>query len=204
MEIRHLSDRLTETDSFFIQSRVSNIMRKSHPLVTKQINSKIEADLSNADSTNALPNPLSTSNYAYVTLISGIDKSFRYRGFLYNAILMRKSLRDLGSSADFIALIGYSEKNNSLFMEDMNLLKSHGIILHELPRLLDEHFPLSFAEMALLKITPWSFTHYERVQFFDGDVLPTKNMDCFFSLDYNSFTIGAVSPLNSGKFVNVT
>jgi alpha-N-acetylglucosamine transferase len=53
--------------------------------------------------------------------------------------------------------------------------------------------------MALLKVTPWSFTQYDRVQFFDGDVMPYKNMDCFFKLNHNSFTVGAVSPLNSGR-----
>jgi len=62
---------------------------------------------------------------------------------------------------------------------------------------------LGFAEMALLKITPWSFTHYKRIQFLDGDVMPTKNMDCFFQLNMNTYTIGAASPLNSGWYLAV-
>lgn len=33
--------------------------------------------------------------------------------------------------------------------------------------------------------------------------MPTKNMDCFFNLDVNSFTIGAVSPLNSGWYLAI-
>ena len=48
-----------------------------------------------------------------------------------------------------------------------------------------------------------SFTTYKRIQFFDGDVMPLKNMDCFFNLDVNTFTIGAVSPLNSGWYVAI-
>jgi hypothetical protein len=57
--------------------------------------------------------------------------------------------------------------------------------------------------MALLKITPYSFTQYKRIQFLDGDVMPTKNMDCFFEIDRNAFTVGAVSPLNSGWYLAV-
>ena len=33
--------------------------------------------------------------------------------------------------------------------------------------------------------------------------MPVKNMDCFFKLDVNTFTIGAVSPLNSGWYVAI-
>lgn len=150
-----------------------------------------------------LPNPPQKSRFAYVTLISGIDRKYKYRGFLYNALIMHRSLEAQGSTADFIAMIGYSENDTSPFVEDMNMLKAHGIIIHELPRLVDPSYPLRFAEMALLKITPYSFTQYEKVQFFDGDVMPTKNMDCFFNMPYNAFTIGAVSPLNSGWYLAI-
>lgn len=162
---------------------------------------KITAVLVN--SKKELDNPPQKSRFAYVTLISGIDRKFKYRGFLYNALIMRRSLEAQGSTADFIAMIGYSENDTTPFIPDINLLKSHGIIVHVLPRLVDPKHPLRFAEMALLKITPYSFIHYEKVQFFDGDVMPTKNMDCFFQLPYNAFTIGAVSPLNSGWFLAI-
>jgi len=148
-------------------------------------------------------NPQQNSPYAYLTLISGIDSKFRYRGFLYNALIMRKALHDLGSTADFIALVGYSEKDITPFQEDIELLRSNGIITFTLPRLLDEEHALGFAEMALLKITPFSLTQYKKVQFLDGDVMPTRNMDCFFNLDKNTFTVGAVSPLNSGWYLGI-
>ena len=148
-------------------------------------------------------NPKQNSKYAYVTLISGIDKSFKYRGFLYNALIMKKSLADAGSLADFIALIGFSDADTAPFEQDMNLLRQKGIITYMLPRLVHDSHKLSFAEMALLKITPWSFTQYRKVQFFDGDVMPTRNMDCFFLLPSNTFTIGAVSPLNSGWYLAI-
>lgn len=97
------------------------------------------------------------SEYAYVTLISGIDASFRYRGFLYNALIMKRALKLDGSTADFIALIGYNQNDTTPFWSDIDLLTTHGIIVNELPRLLDPALPLSFAEMALLKITPWYY-----------------------------------------------
>lgn len=36
------------------------------------------------------------SRFAYVTLLSGIDLSYRYRGFLYNVLIMRRALDELG------------------------------------------------------------------------------------------------------------
>jgi hypothetical protein len=152
---------------------------------------------------NKIENPVQNSKFAYVTLISGIDSSMKYRGFLYNSLIMKKSLANLGSSADFVALIGYSERNTNLFQQDIDLLKYNGIIVHELPRFINESYKLTFAEMALLKITPWSFTHYDRIQFLDGDVMPTQSMDCFFQLNQNTFTVGAASPLNSGWYLAV-
>lgn len=141
-------------------------------------------------------------NNAYVTLLSGIDDSFRYRGFLYNVMIMRKALLQYRSRADFVVMVGFRECNNtSIFESDLDLLRQQGIIIHVLPRWTHEQHDLTFAEMALLKITPWSFTQYEKVQFFDGDVMPTSNMDCFFELTFNSFTAGAVSPLNSGWYL---
>jgi len=148
-------------------------------------------------------NPPQASRYAYLTLISGIDSRFRYRGFLYNALIMKRALVQLKSRADFVAMIGFSEADISPFQSDIDLLKSHGIIVFVLPRLIHGSHALNFAEMALLKITPYSFTQYDKVQFFDGDVMPIKNMDCFFDLKYNTFTLGAVSPLNSGWFLGI-
>jgi hypothetical protein len=151
-----------------------------------------------------LQNPPQRSKFAYVTLISGIDRNFRYRGFLYNTLIMRQALVNAGSDADFIALIGYANSSDTLpFEDDMNILKLHNIIVYPLPRYLDLSEPFIFAEMALLKVIPWSFTQYDRIQFFDGDVMPTRNMDCFFKLDSNTFTIGAVSPLNSGWYLAI-
>lgn len=144
------------------------------------------------------------SKYAYATLLSGFTPEFKYRGFVYNALIMRKALRETGSTADFIVMAAFPDTDTALYEGDMELLRASGIVVHYLPRIVaNKSMPLRFAEMALLKVTPWSFTEYQRIQFLDGDVMPTRNMDCFFQLNDNAFTIGAVSPLNSGWFVAV-
>jgi len=151
--------------------------------------------------------PKQNAKNAYVSLVHGIDSSFRYRGFLYNALITCKALRELGSLADFIALVGYSsykeEENKHIFQEDINLLENAGIRVYYLPRIVRNpaKTKVSFAEMALLKVLPFSFISYDRIQFLDGDVMPTKNMDCFFQLNINSYNTGNASPVNSGWFL---
>lgn len=70
----------------------------------------------------------------------------------------------------YIVICFSDSSDTEAFKADMELLSSHGIILYTLPRLLDSSIKLSFAEMALLKITPWSFTQYQKIQYIDGDV----------------------------------
>lgn len=147
------------------------------------------------------------SKFAYITLIHGIDNTFSYRGFLYNALIMRKSLVDLGSTADFIVMLGFTTLGDTLdyrlFADDIALLEKSGMRIFYLPRLRPVHRKVRFEEMALLKITPWNLTEYDRIQYFDGDVLPLKNMDCFFKFEQNTFNTGNASPLNSGWFLSV-
>lgn len=147
-----------------------------------------------------------TSRYAYVTLLHGIDNSKKYKGFLLNTLIINKALRKLNSKYDFLVLLGFSSTRNSNSPEiesDLHLLRDAGIIVRKLNRLVNFTTRASFAEMALQKIIPWSFVEYERVQFFDGDILPLSNMDCFFSLSTNTFNSGSASPLNSGWFLAV-
>lgn len=145
------------------------------------------------------------ARYAYVTLLHGIDKTLKYKGFLLNTLVMKAALTKLGSKHDLIALVGYTDLNlnTSEFQNDINLLLSSNIIVHYLPRMTKNKGKITFAEMALLKITPWSFTDYDKLQFFDGDILPTKNLDCFFQLKENTFNTGSASPLNSGWYLAI-
>ena len=150
-------------------------------------------------------------------------KTFSYRGYLFSAIVAATSLKSSGSTADFIVMYGYSSGSNPhdpSIQGDLNLLHSFGIITYELPRLTPTETEklkkkgahrtsaataskVSFLEMALLNITPFNFTQYERVQYIDGDVFPHRNMDCYFSLGVNTFNTGNASPLNSGWFLTV-
>jgi len=71
-------------------------------------------------------------------------------------MIMNKALKSFGSTADFIALIGYNDNNRKPYVNDINLLKQQGIIVYNLHRLVHSSNKLSFAEMALLKVTPWN------------------------------------------------
>ncbi len=189
----HKPVQAQSTSTVLVKDTKSTSEKKAKPMNDAVLPNKIE-DI----------RKLARHKYAYVTLMSGIDESRRYRGFLYNAMIMKKALDDAGSQADFIVMVGYSDDENiEAYEKDMDMLRARGILIHTLPRWTHQQHDLTFAEMALLKITPWSFVQYEKVQFFDGDVMPTRNMDCLFQLDKNSFTAGAVSALNSGWYLAV-
>lgn len=169
----------------------------------------VESDVLNHYIGFSESSPKQNSKNAYVSLVHGIDSSYRYRGFLYNALITYKILKELGSISDFIVLVGYSsykeEENKQLFQNDIKLLENAGIRVYYLPRIVRNpaKTKVSFAEMALLKVLPFSFISYDRIQFLDGDVMPTKNMDCFFQLNINSYNTGNASPVNSGWFLMI-
>eukprot|EP01041_Mallomonas_annulata_P001791 gene1791-3476_t len=195
-----MNDGINGNEGKGVLLQLSGFTRIKQNLVTNRMITNEEGTKKNPIS--KIENPVQQSQFAYVTLMSGIDEKYKYRGFLYNALIMKRALTQSGSTADFIVLVGYTiDSNREPFEGDLNLLRSHGIITYILPRLLHTSAPLGFAEMALLKITPWNFTQYHRIQFFDGDIMPTKNMDCFFKLNFNAFTAGLVSPLNSGWYL---
>ena len=153
-----------------------------------------------------IPPDAKNARYAYVTLIHGIDDTFRYRGYLYNVMIMKTALHSYGSEADLVVLIGFSKGGyHNMYQDDLDRLTSIGIKIVYLPRLMEveDKENVNFAEMALLKVTPFSFIQYEKIQFFDGDIMPTKNMDCYFELKQNTFNTGNASPLNSGWFLAI-
>ncbi len=82
-------------------------------------------------------NPPQQSKFAYITLLSGIDPSMKYRGFLYNALIMKNSLQQFGSNADFMVLLGFRTEDIDYFASDLALLRKFGIIPVLLPRWTD-------------------------------------------------------------------
>jgi hypothetical protein len=145
------------------------------------------------------------ARFAYVTLMHGVDESLKYRGFLFSAIIMKTILSREGSQADFLVMVGFSRNSvdKRIFDSDAALLERFGLKIIYLPRLVPNVDKVSFAEMALLKITPWSMLEYERVQYFDGDIMPSRSLDTFFGLEMNAFNTGKASPVNSGWFLAV-
>lgn len=166
--------------------------------------------------------------YAYVTLLHGVDTTFSYRGFFYNCLITRKSLLTLGSTADFVVLVGFTygiNPNNSWINHDLEIMRRFGIITYFLDRLTDANTTDSidsphsaaatstasasasaissgkkigkkkvlFSEMALLKITPFRLTQYERIQFFDGDGMYVRTYLCMgFSYHSTSISMSAL------------
>lgn len=196
--IRHRHIEPVETDE---TTKVfeSSLTATSSPLDSETVDKKPVARDLHAPGLDP-PN----SKYAYVTLIHGIDESFKYRGYLYNVMIMKTALASYGSTADFIVLLGFTQDGDRTpFQSDIDKLKEIGIRIYYLPRLVDTP-KVHFGEMALLKVTPWSFTQYEKVQFFDGDIMPKSNMDCYFELEQNTFNVGNASPLNSGWYLAIT
>lgn len=203
-----LQEQLLFSKKTFLETNKKNFeeVRSPQLLDTREKETRKEEENDEISKAGGATTSSHHAKYAYVTLIHGIDKTFRYRGYLYNVMIMKTALHSFGSEADFIVMIGFAKGGlEDIYKEDLDKLTSIGIKIVYLPRLLnpEEKEKVNFAEMALLKITPFSFTQYEKVQFFDGDIMPTANMDCFFELEQNTFNTGNASPLNSGWFLAI-
>ena len=108
--------------------------------LTTESNTQPQEDIEAAKGTDwALSKQGQHSEYAYTTLISGLDSTYKYRGFLYNAIIMKHALKTSGSTADFIAMVGLNNpaEDQITFKEDLDLLRSYGSIVFILPRFVD-------------------------------------------------------------------
>ena len=181
---------------------VQNISSLHPSLLLLKESKEIDRGLQVSSSASQLQPPY--SKYAYTTLLHGIDDRYRYRGFLYNTIIFKQLLTKYGSKEDVIAMVGYTYGSiDAKFESDIKLLESFGIKVYHLPRMVSTSGKVSFAEMALLKITPFSFTQYEAVQYIDADVMPRKSLDMYFTLKRNSFHSGSASPVNSGWFLAI-
>eukprot|EP01041_Mallomonas_annulata_P009407 gene9407-19521_t len=197
-------DRSTTLSSKFLP-KSTNFKFNYSSHVHDNINTLSLNSVRNQSSTVIGNSKRQSPKFAYVTLLHGIDSTFRYRGFLYNTLIMKQALSKLGSTADFIALVGFRENEmnaTNIYYEDLQLLLANNVQIFYLPRLIDAS-KVTFAEMALLKVLPWSFIQYDRIQYLDGDVMPIKNMDCYFKLDINTFNSGSASPLNSGWYLAI-
>lgn len=160
---------------------------------------------------------------AYVTLIGGAGNDLKYRGFLFNVVVMAHALHNAGSSADLVALVMMTPPENQLGEDasdahwqschdkqaagppllklpasDEDFLREHGVTVRYVGPLHGD--TVTFGSMVFAKAAAWQLTEYEHVQFLDADIMPMRNMDGFFHLPHFSFCAGAVSPMNAGWF----
>jgi hypothetical protein len=64
------------------------------------------------------------SKNAYVTLISGIDDSFKYRGFVYSALIMKKALSVAGTYSVLLVFLPFLVHSDGLFVSLDLLLRA--------------------------------------------------------------------------------
>lgn len=113
---------------------------------------------------------------AYAWLIGGVHQSRPgYRGFLYNALISIERLKRFNSVADFIVYIQLSPDNpkDALPPEEERFFRELGASIIYLERPKSE----SFAAVVYEKFRPLQLTHYDRVIFMDGDLMPHRNLD---------------------------
>jgi hypothetical protein len=165
LKVRH-----NNNDISFLKDKISNDVKNGGVVPTilqpKEIRSSASSSFTSttASSFRSARKEMKKPKYAYITLLHGIDKSNKYKGFLLNTLIMRAALTRVGSKHDLIAMIGFTDLNTNVseFEIDINLLKAYNVKVHLLPRMTTSKNKISFAEMALLKITPWSLLEYDR------------------------------------------
>ena len=135
---------------------------------------------------------------AYVTLLSTSKERRRYIGYLSGIIVAQRSLRVAGSAADFVLLIAASPGVPRLPRGDEALLDRNQVTY----RYVETDWAVKDVDGVMLaKIYCWKMTGYHRIVYMDSDVLPTTNMDFYFSLETTTGFAGGVSPLNGGFLV---
>ena len=111
-----------------------------------------------------------------------------------------------------------SLQHNSLIASDLAFLAKCGIKVQKIPALgTTEEVDLSqqtssqplkmknrtILEVTLEKLYLWGLSAYDKVQFLDADIMPIQSLDCFFTLEVNTFEIGTVSPINAGWMLTI-
>eukprot|EP00934_Nitzschia_sp_Nitz4_P006470 Nitzschia sp. Nitz4//scaffold7_size249615//178403//179910//NITZ4_001194-RA/size249615-augustus-gene-0.37-mRNA-1//-1//CDS//3329558493//6460//frame0 len=134
-------------------------------------------------STSLTPTP-ATRKWAYAFLIGGCQtQNPQYRGFLYNVVVSKYRLEQMGSQADVVVMIQMSVHTNETQLPDneVELLEAMNITIRYLPKFAapvhEVFYGLVFEKFRILEMT-----EYSRVLFLDGDVVPICNLDYLFEL----------------------
>lgn len=151
---------------------------------------------------------LTPSNFAYASLIGGVDPSSpSYRGFFYNILVAAKLLRMFGSNADFVVFFQLSHETSleELPARDASILRAMHVIVEYIPKSRYQ----SFYEITLEKFRILQLTQYKRVLFMDADIMPLANLDYLFKCSTginatmleNIVVAGTQEPSTAGFFV---
>ena len=132
--------------------------------------------------TTQTPAIVTSSDYAYVFMIGGVNPEdfSTYRGYLFNILIAAKILRQQGSTADMVLWLQIVMKTDAttLPVEHEKWLEEAGIRLRYLPKTRVE----CFQNIIMEKFRILSMTEYRRILFLDSDLLPLGNLDYFFEL----------------------
>lgn len=148
------------------------------------------------------------SNFAYASLIGGVDPSSpSYRGFFYNILVAAKLLRMFGSTSDFVVFFQLSHQTSlkELPVRDASILRSMHVIVKYIPKSRHQ----SFYEITLEKFRILQLTQYKRVLFMDADIMPLASLDYLFKCSTgvnatmleNLVVAGTQEPSTAGFFL---
>jgi len=187
-------------------------MSLPHNVIYQSVAVDLSARYNHSEGNATMLSPNSTnSTFAYVYLLGGVDPDSptTYRGFLYNVFASTFILRRDGSNADVVIYMQwkYEDKNNTLSKSELRVLEEMNIILdiHSATKT-NEYF---FERLMMEKFQLWKMTQYERIIYFDADVMPLCNMDYIFHMSKgpnavikpNMIFPGLRVPANGGIFL---
>eukprot|EP00522_Entomoneis_paludosa_P006473 CAMPEP_0172453562 /NCGR_PEP_ID=MMETSP1065-20121228/10821_1 /TAXON_ID=265537 /ORGANISM="Amphiprora paludosa, Strain CCMP125" /LENGTH=517 /DNA_ID=CAMNT_0013205745 /DNA_START=29 /DNA_END=1582 /DNA_ORIENTATION=- len=159
--------------------------------VSSALSSWIPSSLSSStpdvveNTTQSEKDPVTPSAYAYAFVIGGCkpeEKMPNHRGYVWNILISTKSLRDMGSTQDVVALFQISDTspNSTLSDVDTRPLEALGVKIQYISK--PEQGFDDFYGTQMRKFDILNLTQYRRVMFLDGDLTPLVNMDYLFEL----------------------
>lgn len=138
--------------------------------------------------------------FCYAFLIGGVhEDNPGYRGFLYNAMIATRILRNNNSTADVKLMIQFSSHSRWTAIPEDAAIRSLGMKIHYLKT---PEKPLSFADIQLQKFKILQWTQYDRVLFLDADIMPLKSLDYLFELSMKGIIKENVGVATRGEPAN--
>ena len=158
--------------------------------------------------TEETKNMNTNSPFAYCFLVAGvIPEKPTYTGYLLNIAIANHILKKHNSKADVVVMVRMHLDTNatSLPPQDEKLLTSGGVIIKYIPPPITENFHTAMMD----KFRILELTEYQRVLYFDADVMPLNNLDYMFelsvgpnpSLQENTVLTYHLEPANGGFFM---